>query len=43
MGEECADLLELAGVDTLPARSRRNAENLRRKLVTRPPPRPPRT
>ena len=33
IGEEYADLLELAGVDTVPALARRNAENLHKKLV----------
>ena len=32
IGEEYADLLELAGVDTVPALARRNAENLHKKL-----------
>ena len=31
--EEYADLLELAGVDTVPALARRNAENLHKTLV----------
>ncbi len=33
IGEEYADLLELAGVDTVPALARRNAENLHKKLL----------
>ena len=33
IGEEYADLLELAGVDTVPALARRNAENLHKTLV----------
>ncbi len=46
VGEEYADLLEIAGVDTVPELAQRNAENLyakllevneERKLVRRPP------
>ena len=33
IGEEYADLLELAGVDTVPELARRNAVNLHKKLV----------
>jgi predicted flap endonuclease-1-like 5' DNA nuclease len=33
IGEEYADLLELAGVDTVPALARRKAENLHKTLV----------
>ena len=33
IGEEYADLLELAGVDTVPELSQRKAENLHKKLV----------
>jgi len=33
VGEEYADLLEAAGVDTVPELAQRNAENLYRKLV----------
>ena len=33
IGEEYADLLELAGVDTVPALARRNAENLHKTLL----------
>jgi predicted flap endonuclease-1-like 5' DNA nuclease len=33
IGEEYADLLELAGVDTVPALAQRNAENLHKTLV----------
>jgi predicted flap endonuclease-1-like 5' DNA nuclease len=33
VGEEYADLLEVAGVDTVPELAQRNAENLYRKLV----------
>jgi predicted flap endonuclease-1-like 5' DNA nuclease len=33
IGEEYADLLEVAGVDTVPALAQRNAENLYHKLV----------
>lgn len=33
IGEEYADLLEAAGVDTVPELARRNAENLHRKIV----------
>jgi len=33
IGEEYADLLELAGVDTVPALARRNAANLHKKLL----------
>lgn len=34
IGEEYADLLELAGVDTVPELAQRNPENLYQKLVT---------
>ena len=34
VGEEYADLLEEAGVDTVPELAQRNAENLYQKLVT---------
>ena len=33
VGEEYADLLELAGVDTVPELAQRNADNLHKKLV----------
>ena len=33
IGEEYADLLELAGVDTVPELARRNAVNLHKKLI----------
>lgn len=33
IGEEYADLLEVAGVDTVPALAQRNSENLYHKLV----------
>lgn len=33
VGEEYADLLEAAGVDTVPALAQRNAENLHKKLA----------
>jgi predicted flap endonuclease-1-like 5' DNA nuclease len=34
VGEEYADLLEAAGVDTVPELAQRNADNLHRKLLT---------
>ncbi len=33
MGEEYADLLETAGVDTVPELAQRNPENLHKKIV----------
>jgi predicted flap endonuclease-1-like 5' DNA nuclease len=33
VGEEYADLLEIAGVDTVPELAQRNAENLYQKVV----------
>ena len=33
IGEEFADLLEVAGIDTVPELAQRNAENLHQKLV----------